>query len=139
MWNLSAYEKERLRNMTSNKAHLASLGLVPLVLKTPACPGKRTPRPAAPRHTRTRSVPMRLRKAPDRLKPAPRRAPVCHSAGLLPALAGALFTRARDVQTGLPGESEWHGSRLAQQRFCLFVFHVHAHAHVHAHVVHVHV
>ena len=29
---------------------------------------------------------------------------------------GALFTRARDVQTGLPGESEWRGSRLAQQR-----------------------
>ena len=28
---------------------------------------------------------------------------------------GALFTRARDVQTGLPGESEWRGSRLAQQ------------------------
>ena len=28
----------------------------------------------------------------------------------------ALFTRARDVQTGLPGESEWRGSRLAQQR-----------------------
>ena len=26
------------------------------------------------------------------------------------------FTRARDVQTGLPGESEWRGSRLAQQR-----------------------
>ena len=25
---------------------------------------------------------------------------------------GALFTRARDVQTGLPGESEWRGSRL---------------------------
>ena len=24
--------------------------------------------------------------------------------------------RARDVQTGLPGESEWRGSRLAQQR-----------------------
>ena len=29
---------------------------------------------------------------------------------------GALFTRARDVQTGLPGESEWRGSRLARQR-----------------------
>merc|ERR1712216_895129 len=29
---------------------------------------------------------------------------------------GALFTRARDVQTGLPGESEWRGSCLAQQR-----------------------
>ena len=29
---------------------------------------------------------------------------------------GALFTRAQDVQTGLPGESEWRGSRLAQQR-----------------------
>ena len=29
-WNLSANEKERLRNMTSNEAHLASLGLVPL-------------------------------------------------------------------------------------------------------------
>ena len=29
---------------------------------------------------------------------------------------GALFTRARDVQAGLPGESEWRGSRLAQQR-----------------------
>ena len=40
--------------------------------------------------------------------------------------ACSLFTRARDVQTGLPGESEWRGSRLAQQRercalhlFCL--------------------
>ena len=29
---------------------------------------------------------------------------------------GALFTRARDVQTGLPSESEWRGARLAQQR-----------------------
>ena len=30
---------------------------------------------------------------------------------------GALFTRARDVQTGLPGESELRGSRLAQQLY----------------------
>ena len=29
---------------------------------------------------------------------------------------GALLTRARDVETGLPGESEWRGSRLAPQR-----------------------
>ena len=31
---------------------------------------------------------------------------------------GALFTRARDVQTGLPGESEWRGSRLEQRERC---------------------
>ena len=31
MWNLSAYEEERLRNITSNEAHLPSLGLVPLL------------------------------------------------------------------------------------------------------------
>ena len=39
---------------------------------------------------------------------------------------GALFTRARDVQTGLPGESEWRGSRLAQrrERCCLFLLRI---------------
>ena len=42
-WNLSANEKERLRNMTSNEAHLASLGLVPLV---PKCQDTRLPREA---------------------------------------------------------------------------------------------